>query len=72
MSRFSPCLTVEPHLGLLEWLRPGEYERARRVLRDLKPIGVKHLRTGLSWAEWHTPEGREWFDWLIPTVAREV
>lgn len=72
MNSNNPWPTGQPQLGVLEWLRPGEYERAKRLLRDLKPLGIRHLRTGLSWAEWHTPEGREWFDWLIPTVAKEV
>src|SRR5690606_32273594 len=39
---------------------------------DLKALDVHHLRTGLSWADWHTPEGKAWFDWLIPTVGKEL
>jgi CDP-paratose 2-epimerase len=59
-------------IGILEWFRPGEYEQVERVLADLKHIGVSHLRTGISWADWHTPGGQEWYDWLIPRIAKEV
>lgn len=59
-------------LGVLEWLRPGEYERAEKTLEDLRALNVTRLRTGLSWADWHTPEGRKWFDWFIPRAAQQV
>jgi CDP-paratose 2-epimerase len=59
-------------LGVLEWFQPGEYERVDRVLDALKQLGVSHLRTGISWADWHTPEGYNWYDWLLPRLAREV
>src|SRR3954466_11561932 len=59
-------------LGILEWLRPGEEERAERLLVDLKSIGVTELRTGISWADWHTEGGQEWHAALLPRLAREV
>lgn len=59
-------------LGIIEWLRPGEYQRAEDMLKDLRELHINHLRTGLSWADWHTSEGKEWFDWFIPRVAKEV
>jgi len=60
-----------PVLGILEWLRPGEEERVERLLVDLKTIGVTELRTGISWADWHTQGGEKWYDWLLPRLARE-
>jgi CDP-paratose 2-epimerase len=61
-----------PVLGILEWLRPGEEERVERLLVDLKTIGVTELRTGISWADWHTQRGEKWYDWLLPRLAREL
>jgi CDP-paratose 2-epimerase len=61
-----------PVLGILEWLRPGEEERVERLLTDLKTIGVTELRTGISWADWHTEGGEKWYDWLLPRLASEV
>ena len=61
-----------PALGILEWLRPGEEERVERLLLDLKTIGVSELRTGISWADWHTEGGEKWYDWLLPRLAGEL
>lgn len=69
-SRRQPA--AEKRLGILEWLRPGEYEHAEETLQLLREIGVTCLRTGISWADWHAEGGKEWFDWLIPRLAREV
>lgn len=63
---------TQPHLGLVEWLRPGDHERAERLIADMHAMGIAHLRTGISWADAHTPEGRAWIDWLLPRLAGEV
>ncbi len=63
---------MSPAVGILEWFRPGEYAQVERVLSDLKAVGVRALRTGVSWADWHSPEGEDWYAWLLPRLAREV
>jgi CDP-paratose 2-epimerase len=72
MRKFAQANSALPQLGVIEWLRPGEYDRAEEMLEDLRTLGISHLRTGISWADWHTPEGKEWFDWLIPRIAQDV
>jgi len=59
-------------VGLVEWFRPGEYEAVERTLADLAELGVRRLRTGVSWADWHTEEGRRWYDWLFASVPARV
>ncbi len=59
-------------VGVVEWFRVGEYERVERVLADLKALGVQDLRTSVSWADWCTREGQEWYAWLFPRLAAEV
>ena len=59
-------------LGLLEWFRPGEEDRVEQVLQDLDRLGVTRLRTGISWAEYHTPAGAAWYQWLFPRLAARV
>ena len=58
--------------GFVEWFRPGDAERVERVLPALEASGASWLRTHLSWAEYHAPGGAEWYDWLIPRLARKV
>ena len=62
----------QPVVGLVEWFSPGEYARVEQVLADLKALGVKELRTGISWSDYNTPENKEWYNWLMPRLAEEV
>jgi CDP-paratose 2-epimerase len=61
-----------PAIGLVEWFQVGEYRRVEEVLADLTRLGVTELRTGISWADYYTPQGQAWYQWLIPTLARQV
>ena len=63
---------ADPSIGVLEWFRPGEHDRVDRVLADMDALGVRELRTGVSWADWHTPEGEAWYAWLFPRLASRV
>jgi len=65
-------LSPSEKLGLVEWFHPGEQERVERALADLKTLGISRLRTGLSWADWHTGAGQEWYRWLFPLLAKQV
>ena len=62
----------ERPFGVVEWFRPGEHSRVETALDGMLEAGASHLRTHLSWAEFHAPEGREWYDWLIPTLGRGI
>lgn len=63
---------AEAQLGLVQWFRMGDRDQVRRVLEDLQQLGVAHLRTGISWADFHRPGGKDWFDWLLPCLAEQV
>lgn len=67
-----PNRRATPKVGMLEWFRPGEHDRVDRVLSDLRTLGVTELRTGVSWADWHTCQGEAWYAWLFPQLARRV
>ncbi len=59
-------------LGFTEYFRRGEKDRVRQALGDMERLGVRRLRTALSWAEWHAPGGADWYDWLLPELAARV
>jgi beta-xylosidase len=48
-------------LGICQWFH-FEDHRLEDAVRWLKRFGVKHLRTGLSWADHHRPNALAWFD----------
>ncbi len=58
--------------GFVEWFRPGDYERVESTLAGVLAAGGSSLRTHLSWAEYLTPDGEAWFDWLLPRLGREI
>ncbi len=50
-----------PALGICQWFH-FEDHRLDAAVRWLKDLGVKQLRTGLSWADSFRPGAQEWFD----------
>jgi beta-xylosidase len=50
-----------PAMGICQWVH-FEDHRLDAMVRWLKELGVRHLRTGLSWADSHRPGALDWFD----------
>jgi beta-xylosidase len=50
-----------PELGICQWFH-FEDPRLEEGVRWLQRLGVKHLRTGLSWADSFRPGADAWFD----------
>jgi beta-xylosidase len=50
-----------PDMGVCQWFH-FEDHRLELAVRWLKELGVKHLRTGLSWADSFRPDADQWFD----------
>jgi CDP-paratose 2-epimerase len=61
-----------PTFGLTEWFRQGEQARVLACLDNLAGLEARWLRTHLSWAEYHSSGGQEWYDWLVPAIASRV
>ena len=51
----------DPALGICQWFH-FEDHRLDEAVAWLRRLGVKKLRTGISWADWHRPGARAWFD----------
>jgi CDP-paratose 2-epimerase len=52
-------------LGVCQWFHFEAHEDLERAVDELKALGVKHLRTGISWADYHRPGGKAWYDWQM-------
>ncbi|NLE00078.1 MAG: beta-xylosidase [Fibrobacter sp.] len=48
-------------MGICQWFHFGDH-RLKFAVDWLRRLGVKRLRTGISWADWHRPGALEWFD----------
>ena len=58
-----------PELGLCQWLH-FEDPRLSAAVRWLDELGVRYLRTGLSWADSHRPGASAWFDRQMRALER--
>jgi beta-xylosidase len=60
-----PALSIfpdyTPAMGICQWFH-FEDPRLDDAVRWLRRLGVRHLRTGLSWADSHRPNAEAWFD----------
>jgi beta-xylosidase len=51
----------DPRLGICQWFH-FEDHRLDTAVDWLRRLGVRKLRTGISWADWHRPDAHVWFD----------
>jgi beta-xylosidase len=61
-ARLFPQFT--PALGICQWFH-FEDHRLEDAVQWLRRLGVRHLRTGLSWADSVRPGGEQWLDRLM-------
>jgi beta-xylosidase len=57
-----------PQLGLCQWFH-FEDHRLDDAVAWMKRLGVRHLRTGLSWADSFRPNALAWFDHQMEALA---
>ncbi len=50
-----------PEMGICQWFH-FEDHRLEDAVVWLKKLGVRYLRTGLSWADYYRPDALKWFD----------
>lgn len=59
---------LTPQMGLCQWFHFEDY-RLDDAVAWMKRLGVKHLRTGLSWADSFRPHALAWFDRQMEALA---
>jgi beta-xylosidase len=57
-----------PAMGICQWFH-FEDHRLDDAVAWMKRLGVKHLRTGLSWADSFRPNALDWFDRQMEAIA---
>jgi beta-xylosidase len=56
-----------PQMGICQWFH-FEDHRLDSAVEWLRKLGVRHLRTGLSWADWLRPDAERWFDRMMSAL----
>jgi beta-xylosidase len=65
LESFARCT---PSLGLCQWFH-FEDHRLSDAVRWMRHLGVRHVRTGLSWADSFRPGAQAWFDRMMDELA---
>jgi CDP-paratose 2-epimerase len=60
--------SLRQKVGLCQWFHYEAYDDVLAAVEVLRDLGVKHLRTGLSWADVLRPGGQRWYDWQMRTL----
>lgn len=62
-------MSLAAKLGICQWFHYQAYDDVERAIQELRALGVRHLRTGISWADFHRPKGKQWYDWQMAHLA---
>ena len=65
LERYAP---YADGMGLMQWFH-FEDPRLEDAVAWMKRLGVRHLRTGLSWADSFRPNALDWFDRQMEALA---
>lgn len=55
-------------LGICQWFHYQDFASVDRAAELAHELGVRHLRTGISWADYHRPQGKKWYDWQMKAL----
>lgn len=56
-----PTPPLRDRFGICQWFHFEDRETLHRSVDLLHELGIRHLRTGISWADYHRPGAREWY-----------
>ena len=52
-------------LGVCQWFHFQDHAAVDLTVELLAELGVRHLRTGISWADYFRDGGPAWYDWQM-------
>lgn len=64
-----PDGAATPELGVCQWFHYEAYDDVTAAIELMHDLGLRHLRTGVSWADFHRPGGQAWYDWQMAALA---
>lgn len=57
-----------PAMGICQWFHFEDEQTLETAVRWFERLGVREVRTGISWAESHLPGAEKWFDTLMAAL----
>lgn len=59
---------LKEKLGVCQWFHFQDYFAVDDVVNLARELNLRHLRTGISWADYHRPRGRQWYDFQMEAL----
>lgn len=69
MPTVSRTQRLRDKIGLCQWFHYQDHIAVDRTIELMGELGAKHLRTGISWADYVRPDGKTWYDWQMNRLA---
>ena len=63
-----PARKGDPDVGAVQYFHIDDRNTVARVLAGLELLPVRHLRTAISWCDWTSEGGEDWYTWLLPQL----
>lgn len=60
--------SFNPEMGICQWIQYGDHAGLEATVTWLRRLGVRRLRTGLSWADSHIEGAWKWFDSMMAAL----
>lgn len=60
--------TPRDRVGICQWFHFEDTAQVHQTIALLEELGLRRLRMDISWADYHRPNGRAWYDWLFRTL----
>src|SRR4051812_43224990 len=68
-SRIASRGTLRDRIGVCQWFHFEDYAAVERAVELMHELKIRHLRTGISWADFYRPGGKKWYDWQMQQLA---
>lgn len=62
--------SLREKIGICQWFHFEDYAAVDRTIEALAELNVRHLRTGISWADYFRPGGKAWYDWQMSRLKQ--
>src|SRR5438105_177690 len=62
--------SLRERLGLCQWFHFEDHRSVDQTIELMAELGVKHLRTGISWADYYRDRGKTWYDWQMDRLRQ--
>jgi hypothetical protein len=56
-------------IDVCQWFHFEDHAAVDRTIGLMADLGAKHLRTGISWADYYRQGGKAWYDWQMKRLA---